>query len=187
MTKTNPLSPVGQVVRDIVTALVDFPEDVEVTEIVGEQATVLEVSTRRVDHGRVIGKSGRLADAIREILACHTGIHKHRYVLVVLDDESSHARSRPLRPALPPDPPDPIFSTQSLLIQVVKGIVDDRSSVRVQLLNSLRVTVFEIQVAPQDFRRVIGTKGRTATALRELLVTMGSRAGKRFLLEVVEE
>ncbi len=53
----------------IAKALVDSPEDVVVTEIEGEQTTVLELKVAREDLGKVIGKQGRTARSIRTILA----------------------------------------------------------------------------------------------------------------------
>jgi predicted RNA-binding protein YlqC (UPF0109 family) len=50
-------------------ALVDHPEEVAVTEIEGEQTTVYELKVARDDLGKVIGKQGRTARAIRTILA----------------------------------------------------------------------------------------------------------------------
>jgi predicted RNA-binding protein YlqC (UPF0109 family) len=53
----------------IARSLVDRPEEVVVTEIEGEQTTVLELRVAREDLGKVIGKQGRTARSIRTILA----------------------------------------------------------------------------------------------------------------------
>ena len=53
----------------IAKALVDKPDDVVVTEIEGEQTTVLELKVAQEDLGKVIGKQGRTARSIRAILA----------------------------------------------------------------------------------------------------------------------
>jgi predicted RNA-binding protein YlqC (UPF0109 family) len=53
----------------IARSLVDQPDEVAVTEIEGEQTTVLELSVAAEDLGKVIGKQGRTARAIRTILA----------------------------------------------------------------------------------------------------------------------
>ena len=53
----------------IAKSLVDRPDEVVVTEIEGEQTTVLELSVAAEDLGKVIGKQGRTARAIRTILA----------------------------------------------------------------------------------------------------------------------
>jgi predicted RNA-binding protein YlqC (UPF0109 family) len=53
----------------IVRALVDEPGEIVITEIAGEQTTVFEVRVSEDDRGKVIGKQGRTARAIRTILA----------------------------------------------------------------------------------------------------------------------
>jgi predicted RNA-binding protein YlqC (UPF0109 family) len=53
----------------IARSLVDSPDDVNVEEIDGDQATVLELKVAREDLGKVIGKQGRTARSIRTILA----------------------------------------------------------------------------------------------------------------------
>ena len=53
----------------IAKSLVDKPEEVVVTEVEGEQTTVYELTVARDDLGKVIGKQGRTARAIRTILA----------------------------------------------------------------------------------------------------------------------
>jgi len=57
-----------QLVETIVKALVDSPEEVVVNEITGEQATVYEIKVGLKDTGKVIGKQGRTAQAIRTIV-----------------------------------------------------------------------------------------------------------------------
>ena len=52
----------------IARALVDNPDEVVVTEVEGEQTTVLELRVSREDLGKVIGKQGRTARAIRTLL-----------------------------------------------------------------------------------------------------------------------
>jgi predicted RNA-binding protein YlqC (UPF0109 family) len=52
----------------IAKALVDNPDHVEVKEIVGEKATVLELKVADGDRGKVIGKEGRIIKAIRIIV-----------------------------------------------------------------------------------------------------------------------
>lgn len=69
----------------IARALVDRPEDVAVMEVEGEQVTVLELKVAQEDLGKVIGKQGRTARAIRTLLgAAGMKIHK-RFVLEILE------------------------------------------------------------------------------------------------------
>lgn len=64
----------------IAKALVDRPEQVLVTEIEGEQTTVYELKVAGEDLGKVIGKQGRTARAIRTILAS-AGMKLHKRVV----------------------------------------------------------------------------------------------------------
>jgi predicted RNA-binding protein YlqC (UPF0109 family) len=74
-----------ELIEDIAKALVDDPDQVNVTEIEGEQTTVLELRVAQPDIGKVIGKNGRTARSIRTILgAVGMKLHK-RFVLEILD------------------------------------------------------------------------------------------------------
>ena len=55
-------------VRSMATELVDHPDEVEVSEVPGDQNTVIELRVARGDIGKVIGKEGRTAQAMRTIL-----------------------------------------------------------------------------------------------------------------------
>ena len=69
----------------IAKVLVDKPEEVVVTEIEGEQTSVIELKVAKEDLGKVIGKQGRTARAMRTILsAASTKINK-RSVLEILE------------------------------------------------------------------------------------------------------
>lgn len=52
----------------IARALVDYPEDVSVNEVEGENAIILELRVAKEDMGKVIGKQGRIAKAIRSVI-----------------------------------------------------------------------------------------------------------------------
>lgn len=74
-----------ELVKYIAQSLVDNQEKVEVTEIVGEQISVIELRVAKEDLGKVIGKQGRTAKAIRTILsAASAKIHK-RSVLEIIE------------------------------------------------------------------------------------------------------
>ena len=66
-------------------ALVDNPDDVDVTEIVGEQSSVIELRVAREDLGKVIGKQGRTARAMRTILSAASTKLKKRAVLDIIE------------------------------------------------------------------------------------------------------
>ena len=83
--KEFPVSAMKELLEEIAKALVDNPEDVQVTEVEGEQTTVLELRVRNEDLGKVIGRQGRTARAIRTLLsAAGMKIHK-RFVLEILE------------------------------------------------------------------------------------------------------
>ena len=74
-----------ELVERIAHALVDDPEQVSVTKIEGEQTTVLELRVAPPDTGKVIGKRGRTALAIRTILGAAGMKLRKRFVLEILD------------------------------------------------------------------------------------------------------
>ena len=79
------MSAMKDLLEEIAKALVDNPEDVQVTEVEGEQTTVLELRVRNEDLGKVIGRQGRTARAIRTLLsAAGMKVHK-RFVLEILE------------------------------------------------------------------------------------------------------
>jgi predicted RNA-binding protein YlqC (UPF0109 family) len=69
----------------IAQALVDHPEQVRVSEVVGDQTTVLELTVAKEDVGKVIGKEGRNAGAIRTVLAAAAAKTKKRVVLEIIE------------------------------------------------------------------------------------------------------
>jgi predicted RNA-binding protein YlqC (UPF0109 family) len=71
--------------EEIARALVDHPEDVRVTEVEGEQTTVLELRVHNEDLGKVIGRQGRTARAIRTLLVAAGMKVQKRFVLEILE------------------------------------------------------------------------------------------------------
>ncbi|MDP4726374.1 MAG: KH domain-containing protein [Desulfobacterales bacterium] len=69
----------------IARALVDNPEEVSVSEIQGNQTSVLELKVAKEDLGKVIGKQGRTARAMRTILSAASAKIKKRTVLEILE------------------------------------------------------------------------------------------------------
>ena len=69
----------------IIKALVDQPEQVSVYELGGRTTTVLEVRVAKTDIGKVIGKQGKTAKAIRIILSAASGKDRKRYVLEIVE------------------------------------------------------------------------------------------------------
>jgi len=69
----------------IAQALVDIPEEVVVKEVEGEKTTVIELRVAREDLGKVIGKQGKTARAMRTILNAAATKLKKRAVLEILE------------------------------------------------------------------------------------------------------
>jgi len=72
-------------VKYIAQALVDYPEAVEVSEVVGEQTSVIELKVAKDDLGKIIGKQGRTARAIRTILGAASAKIRKRSVLEIME------------------------------------------------------------------------------------------------------
>jgi predicted RNA-binding protein YlqC (UPF0109 family) len=72
-------------VEYIVKSLVDDPGSVAVNVIEGEKSTILELRVASEDIGKVIGKHGRIAKAIRTVLQAATAKSGKRTVLEILD------------------------------------------------------------------------------------------------------
>ena len=71
--------------RYIAQALVDYPEQVNVNEVVGDRTVVLELTVAKGDIGKLIGKGGRTAQALRTIVTAASGKAGKRYVLEIID------------------------------------------------------------------------------------------------------
>jgi uncharacterized protein len=74
-----------ELITYIARALVDSPDQVSVTEIEGNQTSVLELMVAKEDLGKVIGKQGRTARAMRTILSAASAKVKKRSVLEIIE------------------------------------------------------------------------------------------------------
>jgi uncharacterized protein len=72
-----------ELVKFIAQSLVDNPEQVQVNEIEGEQTSVIELKVAKEDLGKVIGKQGRTARAMRTILSAASTKIRKRAVLEI--------------------------------------------------------------------------------------------------------
>ncbi len=79
------MSELKELIEYVSKALVDMPEEVEVNEIEGEQTTVVELKVDKSDLGKVIGKQGRTARALRTILNAASTKLKKRSVLEIIE------------------------------------------------------------------------------------------------------
>jgi predicted RNA-binding protein YlqC (UPF0109 family) len=79
----------GGTMKDLINyiaqALVDHPEQVSVNEVAGDQTSVLELTVAKEDIGKVIGKQGRTARAMRTILSAASAKQKKRTVLEIVE------------------------------------------------------------------------------------------------------
>lgn len=74
-----------ELVESIARALVDHPDDVQVRSVEGPQATILELKVHPEDLGKIIGRQGRTAKALRTLLgAASLKAHK-RFTLEILE------------------------------------------------------------------------------------------------------
>ena len=69
----------------IAKSLVDFPDDVSVTEVDGDQALVLELRVRSEDMGKVIGKQGRIARSIRAVMKAAASRENKKVMVEIVD------------------------------------------------------------------------------------------------------
>lgn len=74
-----------ELIKYIAQALVDNPELVEVSEVEGNQTSVLELKVAKEDLGKVIGKQGRTARAMCTILSAASAKLKKRSVLEIIE------------------------------------------------------------------------------------------------------
>ena len=74
-----------ELIAYIAKALVDSPEAVEVSEVEGEQTSVIELKVAKGDLGKVIGKQGRTARSMRTILNAASTKIKKRAVLEIVE------------------------------------------------------------------------------------------------------
>jgi predicted RNA-binding protein YlqC (UPF0109 family) len=79
------VSGMKELVKYIAKALVDHPDQVEVNEIEGEQTSVIELKVAKEDLGKVIGKQGRTARAMRTILSAASTKIRKRSVLEIIE------------------------------------------------------------------------------------------------------
>ena len=73
-------------VERIVCALVDHPEDVKISEVQGHHAHIIEVDVAKDDRGKIVGRRGATADALRTLLKAASGKEGKRYILEIIED-----------------------------------------------------------------------------------------------------
>ncbi len=76
----------ASLVELVAKKLVDKPDDVRVTEVSGDYSCVIELKVAKEDIGKVIGKKGAHAQAIRTLMMAASGKDGKRYILEILDE-----------------------------------------------------------------------------------------------------
>ncbi len=76
---------IKDLITEIVKALVDQSDQVAINEIEGANTNVLELSVAKADLGKVIGKHGRTAQALRTLLSAVSGKNRKRYILEIVE------------------------------------------------------------------------------------------------------
>jgi len=74
----------SELVRIIAASLVDYPEQVEVKEVEGSQSLIIELKVAPEDMGKVIGKQGRIAKAIRTVVKAAATKENKRVVVEIV-------------------------------------------------------------------------------------------------------
>jgi len=73
-------------VESIIKHIVDLPDEVQVQEVKAERVILLEIRVAKEDMGKVIGKGGRVANALRTIVGAAAAKQKKRVMVEILED-----------------------------------------------------------------------------------------------------
>jgi uncharacterized protein len=73
-----------ELIEYIARSLVDHPESVKVTQVEGEQSIIFELQVQQEDMGKIIGKEGRIANAVRTLLKVAAAREGKRAVLEII-------------------------------------------------------------------------------------------------------
>jgi len=76
-----------ELVKYIAKSLVDNPDEVKVNEVENEKTIVLELSVAKEDMGKVIGKQGRIAKAIRSVVKASSSKSRKKYVVEIVEHD----------------------------------------------------------------------------------------------------
>jgi len=76
-----------ELVQTLVKALVDQPDEVHINETAGESVVILEISVAPNDVGKVIGKEGRIANAIRTVVKAAAAKHDKKVTVEIMAEK----------------------------------------------------------------------------------------------------
>ncbi len=74
---------------------------------------------------------------------------------------------------------------KEVLEYIAKNLVDDPDAVEIEVVESGDSMTFRLTVAPDDMGKIIGRRGRTARAIRDVMRAAGTRAGVQAMVEIV--
>ena len=74
----------GELVAVIAKALVDYPEQVTVSETIGQESTIVELRVAEEDMGKIIGKQGKIAKAIRSVVKAAANKENKRVIVEIV-------------------------------------------------------------------------------------------------------
>ena len=74
----------GELVAVIAKALVDYPEQVTVSENIGQESTIVELRVAEEDMGKIIGKQGKIAKAIRSVVKAAANKENKRVIVEIV-------------------------------------------------------------------------------------------------------
>lgn len=74
----------GELVAVIARTLVDYPDEVTVSETIGKEVTVIELRVAEADMGKVIGKQGKIAKAIRSVVKAAASKENCKYIVEIV-------------------------------------------------------------------------------------------------------
>ncbi|MDA3813729.1 MAG: KH domain-containing protein [Candidatus Cloacimonetes bacterium] len=75
---------------------------------------------------------------------------------------------------------------KELIEFIVKALVDDPSAIEVEEEEAEKSTTYKLRSAKNDIGKVIGKRGRTASAIRTIITAVSARQGKKAVLEILE-
>ncbi len=77
-------------------------------------------------------------------------------------------------------------NVKDLVEYLAKALVDHPDQVSVNAVQGENTSILELTVAKQDIGKIIGKQGRTSVAIRTILSNVSMKAGRRFVLEIIE-
>ncbi len=75
---------------------------------------------------------------------------------------------------------------KELIEYLAKKLVDDPNGVNVKVIEGEKSTILELKVNQSDIGKIIGKRGRIASALRTILFAASMKSGKRVMLEIID-